>query len=160
MHPFLLFTYMTGAEWSGLSDQTGYGDPDFVLSVPPQQYLQDYVFFADPSYPETNLVVVRAKDTTGNFQDVKLDCAGTLGGWQPVGAYEWTRVDLSTGDFMGVNGCSAGAHQMQSGAPFGLWVWGWGTPNTTPDTRYVSYGYPGGMNVSPLTGLVIPPMSK
>jgi IgGFc binding protein len=160
MHPFMLFTYMTGALWSGLSDQSGYGDPDFVLSVPPQQYLQEYVFFADPSYPETNLVVVRAQDTTGMFQDVKLDCAGTLGGWQPVGDYEWTRIDLTTGDFMGANGCSSGAHTMSSDAPFGLWVWGWGTPLTTINTKYVSYGYPGGMNVSPLTGLVIPPMPK
>ena len=61
-HPFMLFTYMTGAQWSMLSDTSGYGDPDFVLSVPPQQYLNDYVFFTDVTYPETNLVVVRAKD--------------------------------------------------------------------------------------------------
>ena len=58
MHPFMLFTYMSGSQWTMLQ-HSGYGDPDFVLSVPPQQYLNDYVFFTDPTYPETNLVIVR-----------------------------------------------------------------------------------------------------
>jgi hypothetical protein len=160
-HPFMLFSYMTGSQWSGLSDMGGYGDPDFVLGVPPQQYLQDYVFFADPSYPENNLVVVRAKDKVSmQFQDVTLDCAGKLGGWQPVGDYEWTRIDLTRHDFQDQNGCSSGAHEIKSDAPFGLWVWGWGSPETTTNTKYVSYGYPGGMNVSPINGVYIPPMSK
>jgi hypothetical protein len=170
-HPFLLFSYMTGALWSGLSDKSGYGDPDFVLSVPPQQYLQRYVFFADPSYPETNLVVVRAQDKSMAFQDVTIDCPAPSGqqltGWQQVGAYQWTRFDLTRHNFDGQNGCSAGAHTIKSSAPFGLWVWGWGSPETlhpdagTPlDTRYVSYGYPGGMNVSPINSVVIPSMTQ
>jgi hypothetical protein len=162
-HPFLLFSYMTGSQWSGLMDKGGYGDPDFVLSVPPQQYLQSYVFFADPSYPETNLVVVRAQDKSGTFQDVTIDCpAGgqKLTGWQSVGAYEWTRFDLTRHDFQGQNGCSTGAHTINSSAPFGLWVWGWGSPETTINTKYVSYGYPGGMNVSPINAVVIPPMTQ
>jgi hypothetical protein len=160
MHPFLLFSYMTGSQWSGLSDMGGYGDPDFVLSVPPQQYLQNYVFFADPSYPETNLVFVRAKDKSGSFQDVNLDCAGNLTGWQDVGDYQWTRIDLTRHDFQDQGQCSTGPHTASSAAPFGLWVWGWGSPETTINTKYVSYGYPGGMNVSPINGVIIPPMSK
>jgi hypothetical protein len=157
-HPFMLFTYMTGAEWSMLSDTTGYGDPDFVLSVPPQQYLNDYVFFTDVTYPETNLVVVRAKDkVTGMFDDVTLDCAGALTGWQAVGNYEWTRIDLMRHDFVPQGNCSTGPHEMKSQGLFGLWVWGWGSPETTEFTKYVSYGYPGGMNVQPFNGVVIPP---
>jgi hypothetical protein len=159
-HPFRLFAEMTGALWSGLSNTGGYGDPDFVLGVPPQQFLNDYVFFTDPSYPETNLVVVRAKDKSGAFQDVSLDCAGTLGGWQAVGDYEWTRIDLMSHDFVGQNGCSTGRHEIKSTALFGLWVWGWGSPETTINTKYVSYGYPGGMNVAPVNGVTILPVSK
>jgi len=160
MHPFMLFTYMSGSMWSELSDTSGYGDPDFVLSVPPQQYLSNYAFFADVTYPETNLVVVRRQNTKMGFDDVTLDCAGTLTGWQAVGAYEWTRIDLISHDFVGQNGCSTGAHTISSPTPFGLWVWGWGSPETSTFTANVSYGYPGGMNVQPINQVVIPPMPQ
>ena len=155
-HPFILLTYMSGSGWQMLQDQSGHGDPDCVLSVPPQQYMPQYTFFADPTYPETNLVLVRAK-ANGAFKDVNLDCAGVLSGWQPVGDYEWTRVDLITGNFQNVGNCSTGRHSITSDGPFGLWVWGWGTPNTTIFTANVSYGYPGGMNVQPINEVVIPP---
>ena len=150
-HPFMLFTYMTSSNF--VSD--GYGDPDFVTSVPPEQYLRDYVFFTDPTYPETNLVVVRARGTDGNFHDVDLDCAGTLTGWTPISAdFEYTRKDLMTGNFAPVGTCSTGRHEMKSDSPFGLWVWGWGTPQTSTFTQNVSYGYPGGMNVAPINTVI------
>jgi hypothetical protein len=151
-HPFMLFTYMTGS--NAVSD--GYGDPDFVTSVPPEQYLRQYVFFADPTYPESNIVVVRSKANDGTFKDVNLDCAGPLTNWQPVGNgdFEYARKDLTTGNFSGVGNCSTGRHDIKSDAPFGLWVWGWGTPETSTFTENVSYGYPGGMNVSPINTVI------
>jgi hypothetical protein len=159
-HPFMLFTYMSGSEWSMLSNTSGYGDPDFVISVPPQQYLSSYVFFADVTYPETNLVIVRAPNASMGFDDVTLDCAGVLTGWQPVGEYEWTRIDLMRHDFVPQGNCSTGRHEMSSASPFGLWVWGWGSSETTEYTANVSYGYPGGMNVQPINQVVIPPMPQ
>jgi len=162
MHPFMLFTYMTSSGF--VSD--GYGDPDFVYDVPPAQFLSDYVFFTDPTYPETDLVVIRATGSDGQFHDVTLDCAGALSGWQSVGNYQWARADLSTGNFTNVGSCSNGRHEIKSDAPFGLQVWGWGTPLTgclsgppCPSgqtfTSNVSYGYPGGMNVSQINSVVI-----
>jgi hypothetical protein len=149
-HPFLLFSYMTSSEPLG-----GRGDADFVIGVPTGQYATRYVFFADPTYPETNLVVVRAR-SEGSFAEVTLDCAGALDGWTPVGDYEWTRVDLTTGDFEPVGGCSTGRREMTSSAPFAVWVWGWGTPETSIKTRDVSYGYPAGMNVQRINDVVVP----
>jgi IgGFc binding protein len=164
-HPFMLFTHMSGSQWGPpkvaggpLFDTGGYGDADFVLGVPPQQYNNDYVFFADPTYPETNLVVIRTVDQNEQFDDVTLDCAGTLGDWHKLGKYEWTRVDLITGDFWGVGNCSTGRHEIKSAGPFGLWVWGWGTPETTSFTANVSYGYPGGMSVTPINTVVVTPL--
>jgi hypothetical protein len=153
-HPFMLFTYMTSS--NAVAD--GYGDPDFVTSVPPEQYLQDYVFFADPTYPETNVVMVRARSPIdNNFHDVMLDCAGAITGWTPIGNgdYEYARQDLMTGNFAPVGSCSTGRHEIKSDAPFGLWVWGWGTPNTSTFTANVSYGYPGGMNVTPINNVIL-----
>ena len=165
-HPFMLFEYMSSSDWNAIgasgfctaSTWSGFGDPDFSVQVPPQQYLSHYVIMTDPTYPETNLVLIRRPDANNNFQDVKIDClTGAIGGWQTVGSYQWTRLDLQTGDFKDVNGCSNGRHELTSTAPFGLNVWGWGTPNTSTFTCNVSYSYPGGMNVQPINSVVIPP---
>jgi hypothetical protein len=152
--------------------------------VPPPQYLPRYTFFTDPTYPETNLVVVRVRDgQTGQMPDVALDCAGVLTGWSPVGTsgvYEMTRIDLSTGDFQGVGLCDNGVHTIEatipgastgSGAPVpqvGVTIWGWGNGVTSPPdqtnpedelnpkfTRWVSYGYPAGANFQPLNNVVL-----
>ncbi|HEX8789968.1 MAG TPA: hypothetical protein VF765_03390 [Polyangiaceae bacterium] len=165
-HPFYVASYMTGG-----GNFQGTGDPEFVNVVPPAQYLPRYTFFTDPTYPETNLVVVRVRDaSTGQFPDVTLDCAGTLGGWLPVGTsgkYQFTRVDLSTGDFQGVGGCDNGVHVIRGAsldARFGVTIWGWGNTVTWPTddgaadetnprfTRWVSYGYPAGANFAVLNG--------
>ena len=152
-HPFMLFTYMTS---STHVSSDGYGDPDFVLTVPPAQYLKQYVFFTDPTYPETNLVLVRSRGRDQQFHDVTLDCLGAVTGWRAVDDdYEFARVDLTTGNFAPVGNCSTGAHEVKSDAPFGLWVWGWGTPLTTTFTRQVSYGYPGGMDVARINDIII-----
>jgi hypothetical protein len=135
----------------------GFGDPDFVVNVPTEQYRRSFHFFSNPTYPESNLVVVRTKKNAA-FADVNLDCAGVLSGWKSIGDYEWARVDLSTGNFEGVGGCGPGAHHIESEAPFGLWVWGWGTPPT--GTQWGSYGYPGGMNVLPINDIVLATMPK
>ncbi len=150
-HPFMLFTYMTSSQH--VSD--GYGDPDMVVNVPPSQFLSQYVFFTDPTYPETNLVVIRSRGTDSNFHDVTLDCLGPLTGWQPIdGNLEFARVDLDTGDFQPIGACNTGRHEIHSDAPFGLQVWGWGTPQTSTFTANVSYGYPGGMDVKPINDVI------
>jgi hypothetical protein len=173
-HPFYLASYMTGG-----SPFDGTGDPEFVDVVPPAQFLPHYTFFTDPTYPETNLVVVRQNDPArGGYPDVVLDCAGTLGGWTAVGTsgvYEMTRIDLATGNFQGVGSCNNGVHVITSPvltARFGVTVWGWGNDITWPpdsdpnvdeqnplQTRWVSYGYPAGANFQPLNSAVLPARS-
>ncbi|MEZ4301845.1 MAG: IgGFc-binding protein [Polyangiaceae bacterium] len=151
-HPFYLSAYMTGGE-----DFNNEGDPDWVNVVPPAQYLDHYVLFTDPTYPETSIVVIRKPSKAdGTFADVTLDCAGTLTGWQPLGAYEYTRVDLVTGNFMDVGNCSNGRHEMESEQPFGVTVWGWGQ-KIAQGTQLVSYAYPAGASVQPINDVVVVP---
>ena len=172
-HPFMVFTYMSSSNnIANAGGPPGYGDPDFVRIVPGLQYLKQYVFFTDPTYPETNLVVVRRKGDSG-FADVTLDCKGTLDGWQPIGSsgtYQYTRVDLSRGNFVAQGNCDNGRREMHSSEPFGLWVWGWGSPETRPGEQVpcglalpnnscdVSYGYPAGENVAPINEVHIVPV--
>ncbi len=160
-HPFYLSAHMTGGsrvDPTGGSD--GRGDPEFVNVIPPQEWLPSYVFFTDPTYPETNLVITRKKGPNG-FADVKLDCgAGTVTGWLPIGAtgdYEYARFDLSTGNFQGQNGCDNGRHEATSPLPFGLTVWGWGSAASSVYSQYVSYAYPAGASVQPINTVIVPP---
>jgi hypothetical protein len=144
-HPFYMAGQMTGAGAPG-SDGSN-GDPETVNIVPPAQWLNKYVFFADPTYANTNLVVVRKQGTSG-FESVTLDCLGELSGWQPVGDYEFSRVDLQlTGAPVGA--CDNGRHEMQSTVPFGLTVWGFDVT--------VSYAYPAGASVKPINSVEVAP---
>lgn len=152
-HPFYLAGYMTGGQNYG-----GAGDPEWVNVIPTAQYLRKYVLFTDPTYPETSLVVVRNRQD-GAFADVKLGCAGTIGGWQPLGAdQEWTRVDLVTGNFQDVGNCSNGRHEMASDNPFGVTVWGWGSNASVGFiSTYVSYAYPAGAAIKSINDVVVLP---
>jgi hypothetical protein len=160
-HPFYLGQIMPGCDVKGGSRPgcTGggggccLGDEEFVNILPPAQFLQKYVFFTDLTYATTNLVFTRVKTASG-FQDVMLDCAGTLGGWQPVGTqglYEVTNVDLVRAG--APNGsCNNGPHMASSPGPFGLMVWGIDT--------FASYAYPAGGNVSTINTVVVPPAAQ
>jgi hypothetical protein len=165
-HPFYLSAYMTGGQ-----SYNNEGDPDWVNVIPPAQFLDNYVLFADPTYPETNLVVVRtrSKINTETFKDVTLDCLGGGNGaideskWKPLGGdpkepgshkYEYARVDLVTGNFQGVDGCSNGRREMSSALPFGVTVWGWGS-KAAQGTQLVSYAYPAGASVQPINKVEI-----
>jgi hypothetical protein len=166
-HPFYMAEYMTGGSPYG-----GAGDPEFVNVVPPEEYLAQYTFFTDPTYPETELVVVRKKNQAGAYDDVILDClGGPVTGWQPVdtSGSEYARVDLVTGNFTKVGNCDNGFHQMHSATPFGLTVWGWGSCATSNcymtgppgfNSTYVSYAYPAGMSVQPITTVVVLPLPR
>jgi len=137
-HPIYVAAYMTG----GSTTPYGDGDAEYVNVIPAQQYQSAYSFYADPTYRDTSLVIIRRK-TGGVFKDVWLDCAGTLSDWKPIGVrgeYEWRRVDLARkfgkGDSFGDVTCGLGLHQMQSDGEFTATLWGW--------DWYASYAYPGG----------------
>jgi hypothetical protein len=158
-HPFYFGAHMTGCQVIGDTGPDGcVGDPEFVNVIPPEQYLSDYIFFTDPTYPDTNLVFVREKGMNG-FDDVSLDCVGTLSGWMPVDSadtYEYTRVDLVTGNFAPVGMCNNGRHEAQSNGAFTLTVWGWGSAGTTLPSEAVSYAYPAGAGVRAINSITVP----
>ncbi|MBL9105029.1 MAG: IgGFc-binding protein [Myxococcales bacterium] len=152
-HPFYASAFMTGG-----APFNGAGDPDWVNLIPVEQYQDHYVFFTDPTYSETELVVVRSA-VDGKFADVNLDCAATpLVAWKSLGdGLEWTRVQLVTGNFKKVGNCANGRREMTSDNPFGVTVWGWGSAASELFyTRYVSYAYPAGATIRQINDVVIP----
>ena len=158
-HPFYLGMHMTGGAGDDVEAPPygGMGDPNFVNVVPAGQYMSSYSFYADPSFSEHSLVIVRKK-TLGEFKNVWLECAGDLPTWTPIdeaGNYEYTRVDLSRkfgpGDSFGDKKCMTGLQRMRSQGAFSATLWGWGV--------YASYGYPGGMAVRKLVETPIAPVN-
>jgi len=144
-HPIYVAAYMTGylGNYYGSGDMAGQGDPEFVNVVPAGQWLNAYSFYADPTYKETSLVIVRGKQF-GKFEEVWLECAGDLADWTPVGTrgdYEYVRVDLARdggpGQKFGDKTCQTGLQRMRSAGPFTATLWGWAFA--------ASYAYPGGM---------------
>ncbi|AKV00305.1 hypothetical protein AKJ09_06968 [Labilithrix luteola] len=149
-HPFYAATLMTGAAYNTSGSQVNDGDPDFVNLVPSEQYLDRYVFFADYSFPETRLTIVRRKSPQG-FMPVELDCLGNVDGFKPLGSsgeYEYAWVDMTTNFGPASGTCRAGRHEAKSEGPFALTVWGLGF--------CASYGYAGGMGSRPLTKVEVP----
>jgi hypothetical protein len=150
MHPFYLAGHMTGFS-AVTNNPQGLGDPETVNVLPPEQFLSSYLFFTDPTYGETNLVLVRGPASDGKYKDVQLDCLGgaPIVEWTPIGAsgLEYTRVDLQAGGFP-VGPCDNGLHTITSDSPFGLTVWGW--------DAYVSYAYPAGGSAKPINTVVVP----
>jgi len=151
-HPFYVGQTMSGCFVNG--GPGCQGDEEFINTLPPAQFLRKYVFFTDPSYVTTNLVVTRVRGTDGNFDDVNIDCLGIISGWQPVGTageYEVTSVDLQR-DGTAVMSCSNGKHEATSDGQFGITVWGL--------SNAASYGYPAGGNVQTINDVVVPPIPK
>jgi hypothetical protein len=97
--------------------------------------------------------------------------SGPITGWQPIGSggtHQYAYVDLVTGNFQPQNGCDNGRHEASSAAPFTITVWGWGSGATGGDpsvlqfpySQYVSYAYPAGASVQPLSEVVVPPVPQ
>jgi hypothetical protein len=129
------------------------GDEEFVVMLPPGQFLSKYVFFTDLSYNTTHIVVTRKRGPNG-FVDVTVDCLGVLNGWTPAGTnneYEVTTADLVRSG-MGIGSCANGRQGASSAAPFGITVWGLDC--------YASYAYPAGGNAAALTTVTVPPTPK
>jgi len=162
-HPFAVAQMMNSAYWIGVGEvrdgatAPGWdmmlGDEEFVSILPPAQFLRHYVFFTDPTYPTTNLVLTRVKTDDG-FHDVDVDCIGTIAGWTAVGTsgeLEVTTVDLMRAA-VPASGCENGRHEASSDGPFGIVVWGLDS--------YSSYAYPAGGNAAQLTTAVVPVIPK
>jgi hypothetical protein len=152
-HPFWMAQMMPGCIVSDKPASYCPGDEEFVNLPPPGQFLDDYVFFTDPSYRTTNLVLVRANDGSG-FADVIVECHGAVTGWQDVGGdgqFQIAYLDIVRD---GTPNCSCrnGPRHAESDAPFGLMVWG--------IDQNASYAYPAGGSLAPNNTVDIPAVPK
>lgn len=158
-HPFLFTQYMPGTQGNFRPGCTGsgespcgLGDEEWVNLLAPQQFQSRYVFFTDPTYPTTNVVLIRVKGEDDTFSDVTIECLGTVQGWQPAGSegkFEYAHVELSRGGVAAPGTtCDTSRHLASSSYTFGIVVWG--------TDSYSSYGYPGGGDVGTINDVFVP----
>lgn len=155
-HPIHVNVYMTGARWNqDIGGSTTTGDPEFVNVPAADQYLDRYVFFADFTYPETGITVVRRKTANG-FLPVELTCGGEIPDFQPLGTsgqfeYAWLRLTRGFTEPFAKDGCTNyGRQEAHSDGPFAITVWGTGA--------FASYGYVGGTGLRPINDAVPEPV--
>ncbi len=143
-HAFSLSQYMSGS----IDDE---GDDEWVMLVPPDQFLRSYAFFVDPTYRTSTLVLVREAGPTG-FADVEVACLGTVGDWEPVGndgQFEYAHVELFRDGVGSVAACETSQHLASSSGSFGVTVWG--------TDSFASYGYPAGGNLQSINTIDVDP---
>ena len=159
-HPFVFTQYMAGTNVGAMrpgctgqnQNPCPLGDEEWVNLLAPQQFQRRYVFFTDPTYPTTNVVLIRVKGEDDTFADVTIECAGVVSGWLPAGSegkYEYAHVELSRSGIpaMGTT-CDTSRHLTYSDYTFGIVVWG--TDNAS------SYGYPGGGDIGTINDVFVP----
>lgn len=102
------------------------GDPAFILTVPSNQYREDYHVLTPTGYTRDYLAIVRPTGAA-----VRVDGAAVSDAeFAPVGGGTWEVATVLV---------APGVHVIDGDEPFGLQAYGF--------NNAVSYGYPGGLNL-------------
>jgi hypothetical protein len=101
------------------------GDPSMILTVPTQQYRDQYNILVPMGYDDDWVTVIRPVGLA-----IEMDGAQLNATFDTFGSGDWERAYVAI---------SPGAHQFNADQPFGLVAYGW--------NQAVSYGYPAGLNL-------------
>ena len=131
--PLMITQTLVGQDYAGIgmAGDMGEGDPAMSLGIPTEQFRTQYSFLAPTTYTRSYVNVTAPSGAT-----VTLD--GTVvTGFTPVGGtgFSVARVMIS-----------GGPHNISSGQPFGIVVYGFGS--------YTSYMYPGGLDFEEINPLI------
>ena len=123
------------------------GDEEFVNILPPAQWLSSYVFFTDPTYATTNLVVIRAANAAACSPMSRsiASARSPAGSRQARLKYQITNADIERNTPVG--SCMNGRHTASSAGAFNIMVWG--------EASAASYAYPAGGNVGKINPVVV-----
>ncbi len=151
--PILVAHYLKGSQQTATESGEIFGnmgnrggDPAMGLSVPVEQYLDQYIFFADPTYAYNYVVVVRTDPTA----PIHLDCFDPIPDARFLtitGDYGRAVINLTNEAGATDGTCTSGVHRIWSDSPFGIWVYGY--------YECTSYAYPGGMNLQQINDVIV-----
>ena len=102
------------------------GDPAFILGVPVEQFRKTYVFLVPTKYADNYINIIAKQGSKVTLDGITL------------AANQFSNLQGST-YMVSKRKILEGSHSIKSDQPMGIVVYGW--------DNYVSYGYPGGMNI-------------
>ncbi|MCO4762440.1 MAG: IgGFc-binding protein [Myxococcales bacterium] len=100
------------------------GDPAFILAMPTDRYLKEYVVLVPKNYKESYINIVGP----ANAQVLVDNQAVNPSTWSIFSGGKWKATRMAM---------KPGTHKVKASVPVGLLVYGY--------DNYVSYGFPGGM---------------
>ena len=106
--------------------QSAIGDPAFLVNVPTDQFLSDYIVLTPSQYQEDYLTIIAPSGAT-----VRLDGTPISAGRSSLGGWDIIRIPVNDG-----------VHRVDADVAFGLYAYGYDCD--------VSYAYPGGLNLDSL----------
>ena len=107
----------------------GIGDPAMMLAVPFEQFREDYVILAPNKYELDYVTITAPTGAMVTFDGVMLDPVD----FEPIGTGQFSAIRFLIED---------GSHRVESDSKIGIIVYGY--------DQYVSYGYPGGLDLRDL----------
>jgi hypothetical protein len=130
---FAVGTFMQGGSVvdPNVAENLSLGDPSESLMASVEQYRTKYVFLAPPDYSENFADIVTPVDAAVVLDGTALRTSAAK---SIADGYGVLRISLN-----GINIGSGGAHVLESSAPVGVQVLGYG--------RFTSYQYPAGLNL-------------
>ena len=114
-------------------DDAGIGDPSFMLAVPTRQLRTSYVFLAPKFYAEHFVAIAAIAGTSTKLDGeevLSLDPDARALDWRDIAGTSWRAMRVSIQE---------GYHILTCEEPCSVMVHGYDS--------YVSYGYPGGLNL-------------
>lgn len=127
--PVLVGQYLVGQDF-GFTQAGMTGDPGFILSVPVEQFREDYLFLTPPNYANDSISIIAPTGASVSLDGV------------PVAASEFVETAAGSGWSTARLAVTDGVHRLEADQPVGLTVTGY--------DQYVSYGYPGGLDLESL----------
>lgn len=129
--PILLVQYIEGQECTNLTQEEG-GDPAMISMVPVEQFLDEYIFLTPMTYDVDFVIVTRPAGAEITLDGLPIADALFI----PVGDdWEVGRTEIADG-----------VHRITGTAAFGIIAVGY--------SPWVSYGYPGGMNLEVINPII------
>jgi hypothetical protein len=127
--PVMVGQFLVGQDF-GISQAGQTGDPSFILAAPVEQFRSSYIFLTPPNYANDSISIVAPTGATVSLDGTALP-ASDFAETAPGSGWSTARIVVADG-----------VHKLEADQPVGLTVTGY--------DQYVSYGYPGGLDLATL----------